>query len=462
MALSQAAAIVEGALHGEDAGFETVSIDSRQVGKDTLFVAIPGKKFDGHDFVNDAGNLGASGAMVSTLQDFSLPQIVVKDTTRALGQLGGKWRSRFELPVAAITGSNGKTTVTAMVASIFRQAGQCLAPEKSFNNQWGVPLTLLNLKQEHDFAAIEMGTNHRGEIEYLSRLTRPTIALINNVSTAHVEGLGSVQGIARAKAEVFAGMGPGGIAVLNADDPFYQFWCEQFHDCVENGRIITFGWHGDLDIFCSNPEPGISSSQFDLNIEAISLDVSLPLPGEHNIMNALAAAAVAHAAEVGLEQIKSGLQAVEDVPGRLNFKHGVANSTIIDDSYNANPNSIRVAINALDRIPGRKIAVLGVMAELGESGPGYHNEIGHYARNHGIDQLFCYEPGQSGLAKQYAAGFGKGSILFDDIKVMIEEVKNLLTEDVVVLVKGSRSSRMERVVAELVDNKPTENQGALN
>ena len=453
MALSQAAEMVRGKLHGEDANFSGVGTDSRRIGKNSLFVAIPGERFNGHDFVNDAGTLGASGAMVSELQDSSLPQILVEDTTRALGLLGSQWRSHFELPVAAITGSNGKTTVTAMVASIFRQVGNCLAPEKSFNNQWGMPLTLLKLDEGHDFAVIEMGTNHPGEIDYLSRLARPTIALINNVSAAHVEGLGGVEEIARAKAEIFAGLGHGGIAVLNADDDFFPFWCDQFSGVVDHGRVITFGRQGGTDISCTDVNLGTSQSRFELKLGSQSVQINLPLPGKHNIMNALAAAAVAHAAGVDLEKIRSGLQAVKGVAGRLKFVRGAGGSRIVDDSYNANPESIKVAIDVLARLPGKKIAVFGIMAELGSSGPGFHHETGDYAREHGIDNLFCYQPGEAGLAKQYAAGFGPGAILFTDINQMIEAVRQQLTEDVVVLVKGSRSSNMERVVAAIADNQ---------
>jgi UDP-N-acetylmuramoyl-tripeptide--D-alanyl-D-alanine ligase len=453
MALSQAAAMAKGKLYGEDASFSGVGIDSRRIDKNSLFVAIPGERFDGHDFVNDAGTCGASGAMVAELQDSSLSQILVKDTTRALGLLGSQWRSQFELPVAAITGSNGKTTVTAMVASIFRQAGNCLAPEKSFNNQWGMPLTLLNLNADHDFAVIEMGANHPGEIDYLSRLARPTIALINNVSSAHVEGLGSIDEIARAKAEIFAGLGDRGIAVLNADDEFFPFWCGQFSGVVNHGRVVTFGRQGGAEISCTDPKLGISQSCFELKLDSQSVQINLPLPGEHNVMNALAAAAVAHAAGVGPEKIRSGLQAVKGVAGRLEFGRGAGGSKIVDDSYNANPESIKAAINVMGRLPGKKFAVLGIMAELGSSGPGLHYEIGAYALEHGINNLFCYEPGEAGLAQQYAAGFGPGSILFTDISEMIEAVRQRLTEDVVVLVKGSRSSRMERVVAAITVNR---------
>ena len=240
MALSEAANIVHGAMRGVDVEFHSVVTDSRYVERGDLFVALAGEKFDGHEFLPDVERKGAAGALVSSATESNLAQIEVANTTAALGQLAKQWRSRFNIPIAAITGSNGKTTVTAMVANIFKQHGRSLAPEKSFNNQWGVPLTLLKLDERHQFAAIEMGTNHVGEIKYLTELTKPTIALINNIAPAHLEGLGDVQQIADAKAEIFLGLSDTGVAILNADDPFFNYFKDRLNNLLPNCRVFKF------------------------------------------------------------------------------------------------------------------------------------------------------------------------------------------------------------------------------
>ncbi len=461
MTLSEAAHIVDGTLLGIDAGFTSVSTDSRVIEPGGLFVAIPGEKHDGHAFVSQASSMGAVGAMVSnvsstmpsTMGESKLALIEAPDTTVALGQLGKDWRSRFDIPVIAITGSNGKTTVTQMTASILEQCGRCLAPEKSFNNQWGVPLTLLKLTDCHRFAVIEMGTSHPGEIEYLTRLTRPTVALINNVAPAHLEGLGDIRQIASAKAEIFLGLPDTGVAILNADDEFYTEWVAGINTSCPDATILSFAIDAKADVSARNAESGNRTSQFELQIEDQVKQINLPLPGRHNIMNALAASAICFTAGVGLTGIKDGLEKASGVTGRLDVRPGLKGSTIIDDSYNANPASMKAAINVLRQCKGKKILVLGAMAELGKTSPQLHEEVGVYAKTQGIDRLYCYSPGHNNHARYYAGRFGGSASVFDSMEELLKTAKQTLAPDVAMLIKGSRSSRMERVVHQMIEGE---------
>ncbi|MYB34696.1 MAG: UDP-N-acetylmuramoyl-tripeptide--D-alanyl-D-alanine ligase [Gammaproteobacteria bacterium] len=452
MTLSEAAAVVGGRLHGNGASFNSVSIDSRSLSPGDLFVAIPGAVHDGHDFVGKSADSGAAGAMVSNLQSVPISQIRVADTTQSLGMLARSWRERFSIPVLAITGSNGKTTVTRMVTSILSEIGACLSPERSFNNQWGVPLTLLGLNDSHRFAVIEMGTNGPGEIDYLSRLTQPTIALINNVSAAHVEGLGDVRQISRAKSEIFSGMGKRGTAIINLDDPFHGEWQSHFKTCVPDGEILTFGLASEAMIRSENPNPDWQQSEFDLVIGQQTIHIVLPLPGIHNIHNAAASAALAYAAGADPESIRKGLENTSGAPGRLRRVRGIKGAELFDDSYNANPRSIMAAIDVLANYPGKKILVLGEMAELGHAGPEYHREVGAYARQKHLDQFYCLGQQASELSASYVEGFGKGAVHASDADVLIDELIHQIDDNTAVLVKGSRSSRMESIVAGIVDH----------
>jgi UDP-N-acetylmuramoyl-tripeptide--D-alanyl-D-alanine ligase len=451
MELSEAARIVNGKLRGIDAVFTAVTTDSRAIDQGDLFIAIPGENFDGHNFVPEAGQKGAAGAIVSSPIDTELAQIEVPDTTRALGELASQWRSRFDIPVLAITGSNGKTTVTAMTASILNHRGNCLSPERSFNNQWGVPLTLLRLKSGHDFAVIEMGTNHMGEIDYLSKITRPTVAVITNVASAHLEGLNSLEQIAEAKAEIFSGLNESGAAVINIDDRFSRQWHDQASVRLKQGRVITFGIENPADVSVSNLQPQWFSSAFDLHINEQCQTVTLPLPGRHNVMNALASAAICHAAGVSMADIKEGLESAQGVAGRLDLKQGIRGSLVIDDSYNANPQSIKAGIDVLSEFQGKKILVLGAMAELGQASSQLHREVGQYAKRNGVETLFCLVPKGVAHGAEYAAGFGEGAQVYDSIDPLVSALENHLDNNVAVLVKGSRSSTMERVVAEIIE-----------
>ncbi len=461
MTLSEAARIVGGTMSGNDAAFTSVGTDSRTIGAGGLFVAIPGKRVDGHTFLSHAATAGAVGAIVSDRTSAErlngepgLPLVGVPDTTLALGRLGKDWRSRFDIPVAAVTGSNGKTTVTAMTASIFRQWGRCLSPQKSFNNAWGVPLTLLRLTGRHRFAVIEMGASHPGEIEYLARLAGPTIALVNNAAPAHLEGLGSIAQIAQEKAGIFAGLPASGVAVLNADDRFHDQWAAMLNASRPDITIVRFAIAAEAEVSACNVKSAVCASRFDLQVRGRSIAVNLPLPGRHNIMNALAAAAVCFAAGAGFGQIKDGLETVSAVTGRLDIRPGLGGATVIDDSYNANPESMRAAIHVLRQYRGKKVLALGGMAELGESSPQLHEEVGAYARTQGIDHLYCYARDGNDHARFYAERFGGNAGIFYSMEELQQAVKRTLDADAVILIKGSRSSRMERLVHEVVAAHP--------
>ncbi|NKB75918.1 MAG: UDP-N-acetylmuramoyl-tripeptide--D-alanyl-D-alanine ligase [Gammaproteobacteria bacterium] len=457
--LSQIAAVVEGALVGPDAECHAVKIDSRSVQCGDLFVAIPGEKYDGHDYVATVSEQFAAGAMVSKPQNTEIGQVVVKDTTRSLGLLGAHWRSRFDVPVVSVTGSNGKTTVTALISTILNVTGNCLSPKGSFNNQWGVPLTLLELRDAHDYIVVEMGMNHIGELDYLSSLARPDVALLNNAAPAHLEGLGSVEKIAEAKAEIFNGLRDGGVAILNADDAFYGYWKDGLSAHEGNHSVLTFGWSENADVVIENLVCLESGSSFELKISGQRISVDIPLLGAHNAMNAAAAACAAYAIGLTPEQIKEGLENGKAKAGRLNMKNGLFGSMIVDDSYNANPASMKAGIDVLARMDRRKILVLGEMAELGDSAWDLHYQIGKYAKDAGIEQLYCLSEKNTQVSSAYVEGYGGDAKQFSSLTALVEELKSVLDADVLVVIKGSRSSGMERVVGEVTDVKS--NSGEL-
>jgi len=446
MKLSEAASVVNGRLTGGGGVFTGVSIDSRKIRCGDLFVAIPGEKFDGHDYVGKAEESGAVASMVSSRTSGGKVQIDVEDTTRALGKLAAHQRSNFDIPVIAITGSNGKTTVSGMVATILKESGECLHPRDSFNNRWGVPLTLLGLKRQHRYAVIEMGMNHPGEIDYLSSIAVPTIALINNAAPAHLEGLGSVERIAAAKAEIFNGLKPSGVAIVNADDRFFPYWAER----LQGVTTLTFGSSQTATIALKNVSMHESGSGFEIMLENQVLPVVLSIPGRHNAMNAAAAAAASYAAGASLSQIKAGLEKFQPVPGRLCEKPGINRSTIIDDTYNANPTSIEAAIDVLSASRRRGFLVLGTMAELGSESDALHYRVGRYAREKGIECLYCLSAADNDFATGYRQGYGEGAKVFERVEQLVDDLKLALDHEALVLIKGSRSSAMERVVNQLI------------
>jgi UDP-N-acetylmuramoyl-tripeptide--D-alanyl-D-alanine ligase len=415
-----------------------------------LFVALRGERFDGHDFVAAALQGGAAAAMVergwsAQHPDILAPLLEVDNTRLALGDLAAHWRGRFDLPLIGITGSNGKTTVKEMCAAILRAhaAANGLDPEiavlatrGNLNNDIGVPLMLLQLHATHCCAVIEMGMNHPGEIAYLTRLARPTVALVNNAQRAHLEGMGTVAEVAQEKGAIYGGLGEGGVAVINADDPFADHW----RGVNAGRRILSFGLDHAADVSASCSTRGFGS---ELRITAPqgAIDVRLSVPGVHNVRNALAAAAAALAAGMPLSAVQAGLEGYTGVKGRLQLRRAAGGATLIDDTYNANPDSVRAAIDVLAATPGRKILVLGDMGEIGERAGQFHDEVGGYAKSQGVDLLYAL----GNHAALAARNFGSGGRHFGEAADLAAALMPELTADTVVLVKGSRFMRMERV-----------------
>ncbi len=448
MRLTEAAQAIGAGISGTDVTFSSVSTDTRTLQHGALFVALRGARFDGHDFVRQALENGASAALVDSqfqpqaagiADDAGL--LIVADTRLGLGQLAAAWRKRFDIPLIAVTGSNGKTTVKEMLAAILATAAgdaqAVLATQGNLNNDIGMPLMLLRLRARHRFAVIEMGMNHLGEIDYLTHLATPTVALVNNAQTAHVGELGSVENIARAKGEIFAGLRPGGIAVINADDAFAPLWRE-----LNAGRaVIDFGLEHSAQV-TGRYELLPASARLEIQLPQQTVQTHLQVPGLHNVRNALAASAAALAVHIEPQVIAQGLAAFKGVKGRLQSKVVLHGATLIDDSYNANPGSVRAAIEVLAQAPGEKILVLGDMGELGAEGAQLHAEIGRYAQEKGIDALFCL----GDLSRHAAQAFGAGAQHFERIQELLEDLENRLSPTTTVLVKGSRFMEMERVV----------------
>jgi UDP-N-acetylmuramoyl-tripeptide--D-alanyl-D-alanine ligase len=448
MRLSGLAHIVGGELRGADCRFDAVGTDTRTLGAGALFIALRGPNFDAHDFIADAAARGAAAALVERDVAAALPLVHVADTRRALGRLAAAWRDRFDIPVAAVTGSNGKTTVKGMLASILTARGPCLSTRGNLNNDIGVPLTLLELRREHRSAVIEMGANHPGDIDYLTHLARPTVAVITNAAPAHLAGFRDVAGVARAKGEIFSGLSADGTAVINSDDAHAGLW----RALAAPHRIVSFGLAHAADVTArdlrGNADLGWS---FLLVTPAGEAAVDLKLCGRHNVMNALAAAAVALAAGMDAAAIARGLAAMRAVERRLQVKHGPGGARIIDDTYNANPGSVEAALEVLAAGgSGVKILVLGDMGELGDDGRALHEQVGRRARAAGVDRL--YAVGE--LAGAAAAAFGTGAGHFPTQQALIEVLRQDLTagaDTATVLIKGSRSMRMERVVDAVTD-----------
>jgi UDP-N-acetylmuramoyl-tripeptide--D-alanyl-D-alanine ligase len=446
MKLSQTAQILHAELRGPDAEFYGVSTDTRTLKTGQLYIALRGEKFDGHDFINEAVKAGAAGALISQDVSSSIPLLKVVNTRQALGELARFHRQQFNIPIIAVTGSCGKTTTKALLTSVFSQAGKVLANVSSFNNDIGVPLTLLQLTPEHQYAITEMGANHPGEIAFLTHLVHPAVAIITNAAEAHLEGFGDLDGVACAKGEIFQGLGPEGIAVVNADDNYASFW----RQLTGSHRVVTFGVEQPADVSAHNIQYSEAGQpRFDLVIAGQSIAVELQLMGEHNVHNALAAAAAGYAQGLSLSAIQAGLNAAAAEKRRLVEQCSPEGATIIDDSYNANPLSMRAAIQLLARRAGERILVIGDMRELGDNASQYHQEIGTEAKNSGIEQLYCY----GDLSRHAADAFGKRAYFFSDRDQLIQALKPHLRKQVTVLIKGSNSMQMDQVVAALRESR---------
>ncbi len=445
--LTDAAIRFGGTLLNPDCEFDAVSIDSRHIADGDLFVALVGERLDGHQFLADVADR-ASGLVVSKADtDLPLPQWVVEDTTVALGQLAQLQRDAFSGTVIAVTGSTGKTSVKELVKSILGGLGSVHATKGNFNNHIGVPLTLLDMPQDSDFAVVEMGASAASEISYLCSIAKPQISLINNVQTAHLEGFGSVAGIAAAKGEIYSGLDAAGIAILNLD----QSWEAEWMELIGDRECITFSVDDDCaDISASDIELLENGCcRFTLHIftdtSVESQVVNLAIPGRHSVSNALAAAACAVAAGASIEQIATGIEATESPARRLQIKALAQGGQIIDDSYNASPESVRAAIDVLASSSGRRVLVLGDMGELGTGAEQLHTELGDYALSAGIDQLYTL----GNLSAKASEAF-KGQHFTDLESLKAPLFNEIERRDLTLLVKGSRSSKMDLVVDMLV------------
>ncbi len=440
LSLTDIAQPLQGELLGENCSFATVGTDSRQVASGELFVALTGESFDGHDYVERAAEDGAVAALISRPGVYPLPCLQVKDTRAALGQLAALNRTHFSGVLIGITGSSGKTTVKNMLASICALAGQTHATAGNFNNEIGLPLTLLQLAPQHQYAVIEMGASRIGDIAYLAALAQPDVAVLLNAQPAHLEGFGSLAAVARAKSEIYQSLADNGVGVVNADSEFCGLWEEVLGD----RRSISFGCCEHAEVRAEAIEDrGALGCRFVLLSPQGGAAIQLQLAGRHNVDNALAAAAAALAAEVPLESIIAGLEAVRAAPGRLHVAKNTDGVLVVDDSYNANPGSVRAAIDVLVATPGRHILVLGAMGELGPDSDQLHRDVGSYAVEQGVDELWLV-----GDAAVAASGFGDAARVFADV-ASLPDLTSCFGAGDVVLVKGSRSAGMEQVVATL-------------
>jgi UDP-N-acetylmuramoyl-tripeptide--D-alanyl-D-alanine ligase len=445
MMLSELSHVVKGSLSGEDVPFDSVSIDSRTLLPGALFVALKGPNFDGHDYITAAREKGASAAMISATPSDPLPSVMVRDTRLALGELAAYWRKQFDIPLIAVTGSNGKTSVKEMLTSILGKAcdddqDKVLSTIGNLNNDLGVPLTLLRLREHHRYAVSEMGMNHAGELTYLAGIGQPDVALITNASAAHLEGLQTVAGVARAKGEIFSGVKPGGTAVINMEDEFAPLW----QQLASGLQKIGFAVDGTADV----------TAEYDLYKDHSELLLHTPwgqascrlnIPGKHNIANALAATAAAGAIGIDVADIAAGLENWKGVAGRLQSM-SINGMQVINDSYNANPASIRAALEVLAIQPGLKVLVVGDMGELGEDSAELHQQAGTLAREGGVD--LCLTLGEQ--SRRLAETFGERAFSYTDPAQLVDAMQAHVSEQgdrpVTILVKGSRAMKMERVI----------------
>ncbi|HET7611044.1 MAG TPA: UDP-N-acetylmuramoyl-tripeptide--D-alanyl-D-alanine ligase [Rhodanobacteraceae bacterium] len=442
--LSEIAVWTRGSLRGADASVAAISTDSRTLAAGDLFVALVGEHHDGHDHVAQAAARGAAAVLVSRRVDTDLPQVVVADTLHALGDLASAVRARRDVTVVGITGSNGKTSVKMLTARILARHGRTHSNAASFNNEIGVPLTLLAMPDDTEYAVLEMGAGKPGDIDYLAAIVRPRIGLVNNIGPAHLERMHSLEGIAETKGAIYRALPPDGVAVINADDAFASY----FAGLAGARRVLRFGLEKRADVTGEDLQLGPDASEFTLVTPAGRAAVRLPLPGRHNIANALAAAALAHAAGAALQDIVDGLESAEPIGGRLLPHASPAGWVLFDDSYNANPGSALAAVATLALQPGERWLVLGDMAELGAGAGDLHAEVGAAARGQGIARLYAV----GALAARAAEAFGAGGFVHPDQPALIAALRGDLHAGVSVLVKGSHSSRMERVVSALLAN----------
>jgi len=450
--LREFAVLCGGRYQGDEGMYTGVSTDTRSLLRGEIYLALRGPRFDGNAFLPAAAAAGAIAAVVDRPVDAApLPLIEVADGQAALSDAARGWRARFDGVVVGVAGSNGKTTVKEMTAAILSRRGPCLATRGNLNNHIGVPLTLLRLAEDHHSAVIEIGANNPGEVAALVEIARPDVGLITNAGAEHLEGFGDLDGVARAEGEMVAGLGADDTAIINADDPYAAMWRG-----MTRARVVTFGLDHPADFSAANVVEDLTDAGFRVSFRLQAPQgqcaVRLNVGGRHNLRNALAAAAAAVSAGATLDDVAAGLAAMQPVAGRLQPGRSIQGARLIDDSYNANPSSMRAGIDVLTGMPGNAWLVMGDMGELGEHARSSHVEIGIYAREKGVQRLFATGP----LSALAVESFGAGASWFADTESLARAVNELLTPEVTLLVKGSRSNRLERVVASLAGGNAKE------
>ena len=455
MRLGDLARIGQGRLVGSDRAFASVSTDTRTITAGALFVALTGPNFDGHDFVAAAAQKGAAAALVSRAVEVAIPQVIVADTLASLAEFAREWRRQFAIPVIGVTGSNGKTTTKEIIGAILSRLGSTLITRGNLNNHIGVPLMLLEMTASHRYAVIEMGANHIGEIAHLAAIAEPSIGIVTNAGAAHLEGFGGLDGVAQGKGEMFKALPANGVAVVNADDKYASFW----KDNRSADEVFTFGFEQPADFTAHKVQAAGDQGGFKIDFELVTpmgtRPATLGLGGLHNLRNALGACAVATAAGAKLDDLVAGLGAVRAVAGRLELKPALNGAFLVDDSYNANPSSLKAGLDAFRSFGGARWLVLGDMMELGDSADELHAEVGRYAKQAGIARLFAI-----GQRSHFAVeAFGRGAQWFKDIDSLIAEARAALAPGIAVLIKGSRSNRLERVTNALAQNPQKDSDG---
>ncbi len=442
--LASVAKVLNSELTVNDNVFDGISIDTRTLKPGELFIALVGPNFDGHEYLQLAYDKGAVAAIVNQkIETIGLPQIQVNDTRLALAEMAKARRDAFGGRIIGLTGSNGKTTVKELIAAVLKRKGKVLATQGNFNNEIGLPLTLLDLKNDETFAVIEMGANNFGEIEFLSSITKPDIALITNAGAAHLDGFGDVKGVAKAKAEIFSGLSDGGVAIINADDEYAEYWQEK----TKNFKQLLFGIDAkNADIKAQAVQVSENGTAFILQTPLASIPIQLSIGGKHNVANVLAAAAVAYLERIELQDVKRAIEAFLPVKGRLNFLKSSGKATIIDDTYNANFDSTIAAISVLSSQQGEKILILGDMLESGASAMQLHVDVGRMAKQQGIDELL----GVGELSKAAVSAFNGKAQHFTDKASLIDYMQTKLKGEMTILVKGSRGMQMDVVVNRLI------------
>jgi len=447
LSLQEISNVVSGELYGEDKVISHVGIDTRVLVANALYVAIKGEQFDGHEFIKQAEEAGASALLVNEKMNSTLPQIVVANTRIALAELAGAIREKAGIKVCGVTGSNGKTTVKEMIAAILAVKSSVLSTLGNFNNDIGVPLSLLRLEQSHEFAVIEMGANHADEIAYTSRYAKPDVVVITNVAAVHIEGFGCIDGVASAKAEIIESLSDDGIAILNADDDYYNLW----RAIAGQRECLSFGVNDIADVRAENIVNTLQNEQFISSFNLVfneqKISIKLALAGEHNVKNALAASAACIALGVDIAQIKQGLEQLNSVKGRMQLQATKKGYRVVNDSYNANPASLQVALDAIHTNAENFWVALGEFGELGVESSEIHKEMGLQIKQSGVTRLFA----TGELTKHTVDSFGNGASYYAQQEDLIAAIQKEIDRDVVLLVKGSRSQKMEVVVNSLID-----------